>query len=60
LKQDRGVHGFTEQQKILVERDLKDYLVPTPQHLPLDQVTHGSIQLGLENLQRGSIHSFSG
>jgi len=49
-------------------RDLKDHQAPTPcrrqghqpPYLILDQAAQGSIQPGLEHLQRRGIHNLSG
>ncbi|NXG46609.1 FOXP4 protein, partial [Psilopogon haemacephalus] len=54
-----------QQQAIMLQqvgRDLKDQRVPSPLchrqgHLPLEQVTQGLIQPGLEHLQGGSSHN---
>jgi len=49
---------------VWVGRDLRDHVVPThcygQGHLPLDQVAQSPIQPGLEHLQGGDVHNFSG
>jgi len=48
----------------LVEREIKDNLVPTPCYrqglLPLDQVAQSPIQPGLEHHQGGDTHNPAG
>lgn len=50
---------------VWIGRDLKDHKAPTPQcyrqgHLPLEQVAHSPIQLGLEHLQGWGVQNLSG